>query len=44
MKFGDPLVREAYRRGARDSYESAFMNLPAPDALAIKEWLTTLDA
>ena len=44
MRFGDPIVREAYRRGARDAFDSMIVGLSAPDARALEEWLDDLDA
>ena len=41
--FDDPMIREAYRRGVRDAYESACIHLPPPRRRAMEEWLTTLD-
>lgn len=44
MRFDEPDVREAYRRGARDCYEGLAVNLKAPQARAMTEWLTELDS
>ncbi len=41
--FDDPLLREAYRRGVRDTYEGLCIHLPQPRRRAMEEWLTQLD-
>lgn len=43
MRFSDPAIRAAYRRGARDSYESAFARLDPAVERTIAEWLGDLD-
>ena len=43
MHFDDPAIRAAYRRGARDAYESAVLGLSGPEDRALKEWLEELD-
>jgi hypothetical protein len=43
MRFNDPAIRAAYRRGARDSYESAFARLDPAVERTIAEWLGDLD-
>lgn len=44
MRFDDPTLREAYRKGARDACEYAFDRLPAPEARALEQWLADLEA
>jgi len=44
MRFNDASAREAYRCGARASYDSATPYLDARQERAILEWLTELDA
>lgn len=43
MRFHEPDVREAYRRGARDCYESLAATLKTRHAREIEAWLTDLD-
>jgi hypothetical protein len=43
MKFGDPAIRAAYRRGARDAYESVFSRLDATVERELTDWLSNLD-
>jgi hypothetical protein len=43
MRFYEPDVREAYRRGARDCYESLIATLKAYQAREVEAWLTDLD-
>lgn len=44
MRFDEPDVREGYRRGARDCYESAVAGLKARQCREIEAWLKELDA
>jgi hypothetical protein len=43
MRFDEPDVREAYRRGARDCYENVQLQLKARKARDIEAWLNQLD-
>jgi len=43
MRFDEPDVREAYRRGARDAYECAAAGIRQTEARKIKAWLDELD-
>ena len=43
MRFHEPDVREAYRRGARDCYESLIATLKAGQAREMEAWLRELD-
>lgn len=43
MRFDEPDVREAYRRGARDAYESAAAGLRRSEARKVEAWLNELD-
>lgn len=43
MRFDEPDVREGYRRGARDCYESAVGAMKARRADEIEAWLSELD-
>ena len=43
MRFDEPDVREAYRRGARDCFESLANGLAKRRAKQIEEWLKELD-
>ena len=43
MRFHEPDVREAYRRGARDCYESLIATLKVHQAREVKAWLSDLD-
>ena len=43
MRFHEPDVREAYRRGARDLYERIVTGLKAQQAREIDGWLNELD-
>lgn len=42
--FDDPVVREAYRRGAKDASQSACIHVPAARQRAVDEWLKQLNA
>jgi len=44
MRFDEPDVREGYRRGARDCYESAIGGMKPRQAREIEKWLKELDA
>ena len=44
MWFNEPANREAYRRGARDAFDSMVAGLKAPDVRAMEDWLNDLDA
>lgn len=44
MMFNDPMAREAYRQGARASYESLVLHCDAPNGRAVEFWLSELDA
>jgi hypothetical protein len=44
MRFHEPDVREAYRRGARDLYEGLAQGLKPQQARKIEAWLNELDA
>lgn len=44
MRFHEPDVREAYRRGARDCYEGALDGMNARQARKIQKWLAELEA
>jgi hypothetical protein len=43
MRFHEPDVREAYRRGARDCYEGLIATLKTRQARQIETWLNDLD-
>jgi hypothetical protein len=43
MRFDDPAIRSAYRRGAHDAYESALLGLDARIERELAEWLRELD-
>lgn len=43
MRFDEADVREAYRRGARDCFESAANGLTRRKAREIEAWLKELD-
>ena len=43
MRFQEPDVREAYRRGARDCYESIVAVLKARQVRELEAWLSDLD-
>lgn len=44
MRFHEPDVREAYRRGARDCYEGLIATLKAYQSRKVEAWLSELDA
>jgi hypothetical protein len=44
MRFESPAARAAYRRGARDAFDWAFLTMAAPEARALTEWLVDLKA
>jgi hypothetical protein len=44
MRFDEADVREAYRRGARDCFESVVNALTRRHARQIEAWLKELDA
>lgn len=41
--FDDPMIREIYRRGARDACEWACVHLPSTKQRVMEDWLTALD-
>jgi hypothetical protein len=43
MRFDEPDVREAYRRGVRDFYESIIGRMKPREARQIETWLRELD-
>lgn len=43
MRFDEPDVRDAYRRGVHDLYESIAGALKPHQALGIRTWLKELD-
>ena len=43
VQFDNPAIRAAYRRGARDTYESAVERLDATFERALAEWLEQLE-
>ena len=43
MRFHEPDVRDAYRRGARDCYEGLIATLKAYQAREVEDWLSELD-
>ena len=43
MRFHEPDVREAYRRGARDCYDSLIATLKADQVRQMQAWLGELD-
>lgn len=43
MRFDEPDAREAYRRGARDCFESLANELTKRQARQIETWLKDLD-
>jgi hypothetical protein len=43
MRFDEPDVREAYRRGARDCFESLVSGLTKRHARQIEAWFKELD-
>lgn len=43
MEFDEPDVREAYRQGARDCFESVAHALNRRQAREIEAWLDALD-
>lgn len=44
MRFHEPDVRDAYRRGARDCYEGLIATLKAYQAREVETWLSDLDS
>lgn len=44
MRFDEPDVRDAYRRGVRDLYESVVGELRSRQAKEIDAWLKNLEA
>ena len=42
MQFDLPEVRDAYRKGALDAYESSCVHLDAAQKRAIEQWLVDL--
>lgn len=44
MRLDEPDVREAYRRGARDCFESVAAKLSRRQAHDLEAWLKELDA
>jgi len=43
MRFDEPDVREAYRRGAHEFYEAVKTRLKPAHARKIEKWLSDLD-
>lgn len=43
MVYDDPAVRTAYRKGARDCYESAIPHLEVRNEREIIDWLSELE-
>ena len=41
--FDDPMFREIYRRGVRDTYDSVCAHLPPTRCRSMEDWLTELD-
>ena len=41
--FDDPMIREIYRRGARDALDWACVYLPSTKQRTMEDWLTALD-
>ena len=41
--FDDPMIREIYRRGVRDSCDWACPHLPTARQREMEDWLTDLD-
>ncbi len=44
MRFDEPDVRDAYRRGARDCYESVIAGLKPRHERELEKWLVALDS
>jgi hypothetical protein len=44
MRFDEPDVREAYRRGARDLYDSVIGALKSRPARQIETWIAELES
>jgi hypothetical protein len=44
MRFDEPDMREAYRRGARDCFDSLVSGIAKREARKIEEWFKELDA
>jgi hypothetical protein len=44
MRFDEPDMREAYRLGARDCFESMANSLPRRQAREIEAWLKELES
>ena len=43
MWFDDLKARDAFRRGAREAYESAFIHMDARHERAVSEWINDLE-
>ena len=43
MRYDEPDVREAYRQGARDAFESVASTLNRSEARSVKAWLDALE-
>lgn len=43
MRFDEPDVREAYRRGVRDCFESLVNGLPKRQVRQVEDWLKELE-
>lgn len=39
----EPKAREAFRKGARDAFESCAIHMDAPERRAVTQWLDELD-
>lgn len=44
MRFDDLNIRDAYRRGVMDAYDSACIHVPASRRIAVDVWLRDLRA
>ena len=44
MQYDNCDVRDAYRRGARDAYESVCLHIPANRLRELDSWLSSLEA
>ena len=43
MWHDEPKAREAFRKGARDAFESCAIRMDAPEKRAVTQWLDELD-
>ena len=41
--FDDPMIREIYRRGVRDTYDLMCAHLSSERCRAMEDWMTDLD-